>query len=349
MRMVYYIYYKLLIMLNVIRRLLMSRYMEDNIRFFQKKYSMEEVVKLYEDNRLIFVDSSSEVYTSIYYSNRTTQLIEAIDMGMPLPEIYVSEQQNGDMVVLDKEEKLYSLISYIIGHSTINIHNGYYENMYDFEKMQQNYPVLASKILRTKVSIEVIDYNTPKYLHMFAGDYVYNWTDGQEYTIRKELYKNYNIDELKKIDGFLYDNRIKRSINLTEYEILQIAAIWGIYNHEIKVDVSRKAQEQMLIEETIFKMYEDRQYVSRYAERLFEIVHNNIFSALLSENHYILAISASGTKSKRRAIVTGLCMCDDHDCSRLRKCMENNEFIRDLRYSEITYENVDRWLSYMYK
>lgn len=327
----------------------MLQYIDDNIQFYQKKYSIEEVVRFYTKNRIKFVSSTRlPSYTSIYYSNRTTQLIEAIDMGMPLPEIYVSEQQNGDLVVLDKDEKLYSLISYILGRSTININNEHYGNMFNFDKMQQNYPVLAGKILRTMVSMQVIDYNTPKYLHMFAGDYIYNWTASQEHTIRKELYKDYNIDELKKISGYLYDNRIKRSINLTEYEILQIASIWGIYNHEIKVDVTRKAQEQMLMEKTIFKIYEDYQYVCHYAEELFKIVHSDIFSDLLRE-YRILALNSSRTKSKRRAIVTGLCMCDEYDRLRFRRCMDNEEFIRDIRYSEITYENVDKWLRYMFR
>lgn len=177
---------------------------------------------------------------------------------------------------------------------------------------------------------------------------IYNWTSSQEHTIRKELYKDYNIDELKNIDGYLYDNRIERSINLTEYEILQIAAIWGIYNHEIKVDVTRKAQEQMLMEKTIIKIYEDRQYVSQYAEELFKIVHSDMFSDLLRE-YRIVALNSSRTKSKRRAIVTGLCMCDDYSCLRFRRCMDNEEFIRDIRYSEITYENVDKWLRYMFR
>ena len=76
----------------------MFHYNDDNIQIFEKKYSIEEIVQLYRDERLIFVrDSKAYVHSNIYYNNKTTQLIEAIDIGVPFTPLYVSEQQNGDM------------------------------------------------------------------------------------------------------------------------------------------------------------------------------------------------------------------------------------------------------------
>ena len=56
----------------------MFHYNDDNIQIFEKKYSIEEIVQLYRDERLIFVrDSKAYVHSNIYYNNKTTQLIEA--------------------------------------------------------------------------------------------------------------------------------------------------------------------------------------------------------------------------------------------------------------------------------
>ena len=64
----------------------MFHYNDDNIQIFEKKYSIEEIVQLYRDERLIFVrDSKAYVHSNIYYNNKTTQLIEAIDIGVPFP------------------------------------------------------------------------------------------------------------------------------------------------------------------------------------------------------------------------------------------------------------------------
>ena len=144
----------------------MIHYDEDNIQFFEKKYSIEEIVQLYKENRLLFVRPRDYGYSQIYYDNNTTQLIKAIDMGMPFPPVYASEQQNGDMVVLEIDDKLYSLIRYVLEYDTINIDGEYYKGMRDFQSMQYNYRVLSSKILRTIVSFEIIDYSTPKYLQI---------------------------------------------------------------------------------------------------------------------------------------------------------------------------------------
>lgn len=326
----------------------MIHYDEDNIQFFEKKYSIEEIVQLYKENRLLFVRPRDYGYSQIYYDNNTTQLIKAIDMGMPSPPVYASEQQNGDMVVLEIDDKLYSLIRYVLGYDTINIDGEYYKGMRDFQSMQYNYRVLSSKILRTIVSFEIIDYSTPKYLHMFAGNFLYNWTVAQEHAVRKEIYKEYNLEELCQIRRYLYENRIGRGIRLTEYEILQSAAIWGIYNHEIKVDTTSKAQEQILMERTIFAMYKNYEYNNKYVNRAKMVLQSGIIEHILN-NYRIKIINASSVKSKARAIIMGLSMCDNANYTKLLACMDNVEFIRDIRYSEITFQNVDKWLRYMYR
>lgn len=67
----------------------MIHYDEDNIQFIEKKYSIEEIVQLYKENRLLFVRPRDYGYSQIYYDNNTTQLIKAIDMGMPFPPVLV--------------------------------------------------------------------------------------------------------------------------------------------------------------------------------------------------------------------------------------------------------------------
>ena len=109
---------------------------------------------------------------------------------------------------------------------------------------------------------------------------------------------------------------------------MQAASIWGIYNHLIQVDTKVKAQEQILIEETILTMYKNNMYKNDYVNRAKVVVESGI---------------------RERAIIAGLCMCDNSNYDRLIDCLKNNKFLMDIRCSEVTFENVDRWLSYMYR
>ena len=39
--------------------------------------------------------------------------VEAIELGIPMPPIYVSEQQNGDYLVLESKDTIYSLLQFL--------------------------------------------------------------------------------------------------------------------------------------------------------------------------------------------------------------------------------------------
>lgn len=44
----------------------------------------------------------------MFYSER-----DAIELGIPMPPIYVSEHQNGDFLVLESKDTIYSLLQFL--------------------------------------------------------------------------------------------------------------------------------------------------------------------------------------------------------------------------------------------
>ena len=51
---------------------------------------------------------------------RVVQLLDAVWMGIPLPAVYVSELQNGDFLVLEKNDNLWKLLWFLDGRYTID-------------------------------------------------------------------------------------------------------------------------------------------------------------------------------------------------------------------------------------
>jgi 2-phosphoglycerate kinase len=115
----------------------------------------------------------------------------------------------------------------------------------------------------------------------------------------------------------------------------------------IQVDTKVKAQEQILIEETILTMYKNNMYKNDYVNRAKVVVESGIIDYIM--NYFSIKRIISRSRNRERAIIAGLCMCDNSNYDRLIDCLKNNKFLMDIRCSEVTFENVDRWLSYMYR
>lgn len=68
-----------------------------------------------------------------------------------------------------------------------------------FYEIDHENPRLASMIMRTVVPVQIIEYRSPKYMHMLTGKFIENWTENREYAIRKIIYKDSRIELIERI------------------------------------------------------------------------------------------------------------------------------------------------------
>lgn len=82
----------------------------DAIDIYERKYSIQEIWWMDEDDRLLFAPVRRNRNR---IRNIVRNAVEAIELGIPMPPIYVSEQQNGDYLVLESKDTIYSLLQFL--------------------------------------------------------------------------------------------------------------------------------------------------------------------------------------------------------------------------------------------
>ena len=125
-----------------------------------------------------------------------------------------------------------------------------------FYEIDHENPRLASMIMRTVVPVQIIEYRSPKYMHMLTGKFIENWTENREYAIRKIIYKDSRIELIERIREVLCKFQrtgLVRSLN--EINIFYMLVIWMAYTNKVNVDEDRYiTNEQYLLENAIYEM-----------------------------------------------------------------------------------------------
>lgn len=163
----------------------------DAIDIYERKYSIQEIWWMDEDDRLLFAPVRRNRNR---IRNIVRNAVEAIELGIPMPPIYVSEQQNGDYLVLESKDTIYSLLQFLKNNMGIEIDQDDADRRMSFYEIDHENPRLASMIMRTVVPVQIIEYRSPKYMHMLTGKFIENWTENREYAIRKIIYKDSRIE-----------------------------------------------------------------------------------------------------------------------------------------------------------
>ncbi|MDO4330958.1 MAG: hypothetical protein Q4C66_16705 [Lachnospiraceae bacterium] len=120
---------------------------------------------------------------------KVADILEEVLMGLPLPPVYVSEMQDGKFLVLDASDMLRCLFDFFAGRLPCGYMELYPElEGNDIQKLEDNYPRITSALYHYPLQFYVIDYLTPKYLHMQVGNHVANWNFSREQGVRNALY-----------------------------------------------------------------------------------------------------------------------------------------------------------------
>ena len=90
----------------------------DVIDIYEKRYTLQDILWMNEDGRLLFAPARR---TRNMTRNIVKNAVEAIELGIPMPPVYVSEQQNGDYLLLESKDVIYSLLQYLENNIGIEI------------------------------------------------------------------------------------------------------------------------------------------------------------------------------------------------------------------------------------
>ena len=197
----------------------------DVIDIYEKRYTLQDILWMNEDGRLLFAPARR---TRNMTRNIVKNAVEAIELGIPMPPVYVSEQQNGDYLLLESKDVIYSLLQYLENNIGIEIDPSDVNRRMSFYEIDNENPRLTGMIMRTIVPLQIIEYRSPKYMHMMAGKFIENWTETREYKIRKIIYKESRIELVERIREVLKAESHGLAGRLSEINIFYMLVVWMV-------------------------------------------------------------------------------------------------------------------------
>lgn len=233
-------------------------YYNERVFIDTRRYEIGEILHRFHNNQIIFCDRQKKSYKT--YTKMIQDIMGALTKGIPFPPVYVSELQNGQFLVLDKNDKLRVLLEYLS--------NGVHQEEY-----------LISDIMYSQIIVYVIEYINPKYRHMQVGSFIEEWSVNQEQKIWNILYGREFADDWGQ---WLYaKTKIRGSIVSQQYYLIYFIMTIFIKNHILEKYNCEYCDKYQLLESTvdILKQMRYEQWDEYYEQfkKYYLTVENKIF------------------------------------------------------------------------
>lgn len=223
------------------------------VEIYEKKYTLDQLYEMYIDGRLHFAKRA--VAERKNDKKVLADLLDAIWMGVPVPDVYISEMQNGDFLVLESDGKLKLLISFLSGNISADI---YYEhtviNNGDISSLHDKRYV--ARLYDTQIGLRIVDYRTPLYLHMQIGKLAGSWSVTTEQSVREIIYDRKKIQILSDVSNttwrMIHEGEKRLFTAIDRYRTLYMVMIWLVYRNRWQQQTNMR--EQQLLEETMMTM-----------------------------------------------------------------------------------------------
>lgn len=165
----------------------MEKFSDSYIDSYEKKISVRQIYQMYQEKKIVFpMASPTKRVTKI---ERISGIVEIILLGFALPVVYVSERQDGSLLVLEADDRLWCLIGFLEGHYPVRGLEFYPElDGCGIGQLEQQFPRRTSWLYDYRFSFQIIEYTTPRYMHMQMGSYIERWSFTREQGVRNELY-----------------------------------------------------------------------------------------------------------------------------------------------------------------
>lgn len=225
---------------------------ENRIDGYEKKIPVYQLYRMYREKRLVF--PSVSVIRSSKMIDTISETLEMILLGVTLPIDYVSELQDGSLLVLDNDNRLRCLMKFVRGDYVIRGMEFYPElDDYDIELLEQRFPRFTSLIYDYKISLQIIEYTTPKYMHMQVGSYIEKWNFTREQGIRNKLYGKELERFLKLLVKAMGPSARFFSVSSLnrQYMVLRILMYRLVFRGDIQTGRRESMGLQLLLDQTI--------------------------------------------------------------------------------------------------
>lgn len=249
----------------------MERFSGNYIDSYEKKISVQQIYQMYREKMIVFPRVPSVGRKKI---DRISEIVEMILLGIALPIIYVSERQNGSLLVLDTNDQLRYLIEFLDGDYPVRGLEFYPElNECRIVKLERRFPRRTSWLYDYKFSFQIIEYTTPRYMHMQMGSYIERWNFTREQGFRNELYGRkledclFFLEQKRGESAFFFS---KWSLN-RQYMILRILMYCFVHAGEIRTSLDENLSFHQLLDRTaVLIMEKDHRWISETADALRE-------------------------------------------------------------------------------
>ena len=263
-----------------------NMYKNSKISFDTRKYDVDEAFRRYQSGILIFYKKRS--IAGKRRSKVTREVLEALLKGIPLPPVYTSELQTGELLVLDKSDRLRFLMEFLeFAYGKDQTESKTVQSKY-FAEIKDMYSDWINDIFYAPIVLHVIDYINPKYVHMQVGAFIEEWSVTKEQSVRNVLYQKEGAQALERMLEDIHDS--PRSELMVQYQFLYFMMVIFMTYEVFDYAVYRNADKFQLLEETMHLLQNDSgKHVRNLCEK-FKILYA-LFNERKIGNRWVLQLS----------------------------------------------------------
>lgn len=303
-------------------------YENERIVIDTRKYSVDEVFERYMCGLLIFYKKNN--LTRAYRNKVTHEVLEALSKGIPFPPVYVSELQTGELLVLDKSDRLRFLM----------------ECLETNDKEYLSEKKLIKNIYYSSIILYVIDYINPKYKHMQVGAFIEGWPAAQEQSIRNILYQGIEMETVQKLLSEIhYPPKAELKI--------QYNFIYFIMTNFILYDISDYSQYQnadkfQLMEKTICELrYRDYRFLKELCKEFEDIYY--LINQRDNLYRYSVLFSGSSVENRTKYLCFMSAWNKIQGKSFLDEMLKNKNVKNMVINCDMSYKSIKKILEYFRK
>jgi len=248
----------------------------ENIKIEKMQLSIFQIKRKYDKDRTIQLNPDFQ-REEVWVVKQKRELIESILMGIPLPMIYLAENKQGNLVVIDGRQRLTTFFDFMnnkfyLRDLTIlkRFDNVYFD---DQDKGNILSPKERADIEDYQLQINVIKPPTPDRIKFDIFERVNRaGTQLNKQEMRNALYQGKATEILKKLSELIIfkkitNNSIKKTRMKDKYVILRAIAFYLLRDNLLRDEQNKKIEYKSDIDDFLAKVMEfmnnaDDQYLS---------------------------------------------------------------------------------------
>ena len=204
-------------------------YPDATVKISRDQYSTFEIKRMAEETQDLMIAPPFQ-RGLVWKMDQKRELIESILMGIPMPAVYVFEDENGQKQVVDGRQRISTIISFL--NDEFSLENLKMLPTFNGRKFRDLDPIYKSKVERYQIPVYVIEPPTPERVKYDIFDRVNRGgTQLNNQEMRNALYQGQATKLLKELslsDGFkkATGNGIKTARMRDQYIILRFMSFY---------------------------------------------------------------------------------------------------------------------------